>query len=196
MGRPVGSKNKRAGNGGPIVGFGPDGSAIISVEPATFDNGDATGTSSGDGNDGDGNGTPGASPGSEPRKRRGRPAGSQTKTQREIQADVKGIEALLVSFHGMASFFLKTPELQMSNEEAAMLANGLMNVKKHYPHVEIMDPKQLAWAQLAGIAMGIYGTRFVAITANNRRKKAQSQPQQSEKVVPFKSAMPDGQFPG
>jgi hypothetical protein len=68
---------------------------------------------------------------------------------------------------GLAAAF-STPELELGEDEAKALADGMANVAATYDHN--MNPRTLAWAQMAVIAGGIYGTRVFAIRARQAKE--------------------------
>ena len=68
--------------------------------------------------------------------------------------------------HTMLAAIAKTPELELSEDEATKLARASLAVAKQY-NVET-TAKAAAWANLAGCVGGIYVPRLMA--ANFRRK--------------------------
>jgi hypothetical protein len=70
------------------------------------------------------------------------------------------------------SVALMTPELQLSPEEAEMLASSIANVARHYDMGA--SAKTLDWVELGMTAGGIYGTRAMMIVA--RRKVTSRRP--------------------
>jgi len=92
----------------------------------------------------------------------------------------------------MLATMMRTPEMSLSPEEARNLAVSAANVAKHYPNTGI-DAKTMAWMQLAMVAMGVYGTRAMAIT-NNRRSRKQSRAVSPENVIPINPGL-SGSFP-
>lgn len=141
-------------------GVTPDGSPIDPV--AAF--GTDTPGAGGDGAGSDGGGS------AEPARRRGRKPGSGRKGK-AAALDLSGVEAILLSAHTMLAAMTKTPELIISQDEANKLASAINTVQEHYPvHV---DPKAMAWLNLAGVAGMIYGPRiFVAV----KRKRESPSP--------------------
>jgi hypothetical protein len=87
----------------------------------------------------------------------------------------------------MLAAIAKTPELELSEEEAAKLAKASLAVAKQY-NVET-TAKAAAWANLAGCIGGIYVPRLMAA---NFRKKAEAAQRKSGNagVVNFPGAPP------
>jgi hypothetical protein len=69
----------------------------------------------------------------------------------------------------MGSEILKVPELELDKDECAKLADAIKDVSKYY--VTAFDPKKIAWAHLAIIAGGIYGTRIFAVRNRKQLEK-------------------------
>lgn len=119
---------------------------------ATFDPGDAIdriGTASGDDS---GGGT---------KRRRGRPPGSGAgakKTNKTVH--LGGVEKILYSVHMMMGAVI-APELALNEAEAATYAEAINEVSKHYNNY--IDPKLMAWINLAICVGGIYVPRVIAI---------------------------------
>ena len=132
---------------------------IVATDPTTIDN---TGNVGSDGNSA---GTP---------KRRGRKPGTTNKaTQNKV--DINAVEGLLYNVHGMLSMIVKTPEVAITQEEAAHLAKAIANVNEHYD--TRINAKTMAWINLGMASAAIYGPRVVVLI-NKRKPKAQSQTQQ------------------
>lgn len=221
MGRPPGSTNKRKNGGNAYVVPSLDGGKIGSPEITDFDNGsgseyddarDAAGTTTSvDGADAGGNSGPasgepdqyghydrgyGKKPDGSWRQRRANGEGSQGRTasqaRRKIPLDLKGIEAMLLSMHGMGAMMLKIPELALSEQESAMMAAGIANVAKHYPDT-IVSEKTLAWSNLAMVMIGVYGTRTIAIANNRKReRKAKQNPVSNANVFTLQPGIQPG----
>lgn len=75
----------------------------------------------------------------------------------------------------MAAAALKTPELQLDDKEAKLLAQSAAEVASHY-NVEI-DPKVMAWIGFFGVCGSIYGPRIAAmkIRKDMERREARKQ---------------------
>lgn len=85
----------------------------------------------------------------------------------------------MLSFHSMAALAFKCPELALDAEEGRALGVAWANVAKHYPAV--IDEKQLAWFNLSVCLVGVYGTRFVAISVRRKKSRAGgNQPQAAQ----------------
>lgn len=76
--------------------------------------------------------------------------------------------------HGIMAAAVRVPELALSDEEGKALAAAVAEVSRHYPMT--IDPKTLAWFNLAGCAATIYGPRIylarARISEEKRQKKA------------------------
>ena len=192
MGRPPGSKNRRSSQStGFVIRDTDDGEAVTAFDTHPAANGGtdtATGTGSADGGAADNiDRGYGFKPDGSPRLRR--PNGSGPQKARKLPLDLKGIEAMLHSIHGMGALMLKIPELAISEQESAMMAQGIANVAKHYPDTAISE-KTLAWSNLLMVMAGVYGTRAVAISNNRKREKvqaarAQAAQQAADNITPF-----------
>lgn len=76
---------------------------------------------------------------------------------------------------------LQAPELVLTKDEANGLAKAAADVASHYPTT--IDPKVLAWCNLA-MAVGIvYGPRVYMIS--QRKSRRTSPPKQSAEVFNF-----------
>ena len=138
-------------NGGDIRdGDGPSSDDL--TDPAALTRAALDGTGSDDTGDGD------AGTGTGPRKRRAYKARAAKKAM-----DITGIEKLLYSTHTMLSAFV-VPELAIDQQEAAMLANGIAQVQRHYTTSEFSE-KTFDWLNLVGVCGMVYGTRFMAVRA-------------------------------
>lgn len=132
-----------------------------------------------------GNGSAGTGSADEqPKRKRGRPPGSRnsgtgTAAPSKGNVSVKGIEALLLSIHQMCAMILKAPELMLAETEASALATAIADVARYYP--TNFDGRAVAWANLAMVAGGLYGTRALAIYA--RHNMPPNQPRQAPSVV-------------
>ena len=155
-----------ASPGNDIIGL----AGIEIVNPAGTDS-DA-GTGNGDGEPTD--------TGNAPRKR-GRKPGSTNKprTEKASASSVIGIEKLLFSIHAIAAAGLKTPELELDDSEAKLLAQAATSVADHY-NVTV-DPKIVAWVGLIGVAGSIYGPRLATIKMRkDMEQRNKQQPQQNQ----------------
>lgn len=123
----------------------------------------------------------GRHPDGTPRKRRpyaARGTGGARAAQEKDKASIRGIEKLLYSLHQMGAVILSAPELELDATEARDLANAVRDVQEHYS-VSI-SPKAEAWANLAVVALGLYGTRAIAIGA--RRSQERKEKREAEKA--------------
>lgn len=108
------------------------------------------------------------SDGTEPRKRRGRKPGTKNKPK-ETSDNLAGIESILFSIHAMGAAITHTPELALSMEEAHLIADAAQKVAENYPLV--VDPKTVAWINLAMVLGTVYGTRIIAIGARHKEER-------------------------
>ena len=76
---------------------------------------------------------------------------------------------LLLSLHQMGASFFDVAELELDKDEAKKLSDSIQNVSKYY--AVNFNPKHVAIAELAVIAGGIYGVRFVAIKRRLDKEK-------------------------
>lgn len=100
------------------------------------------------------------------RPRRGRPPGSRNRagdggtaatTKTEAPANrgsLESIKDVLFSLHMMGAQLTGLKSLEITKEQSEKLADAIKNVAKHYP-VGLTE-KQMAWANLAIVAGGIY----------------------------------------
>lgn len=72
----------------------------------------------------------------------------------------------------MAASFLKQPLLAIDPAESRVLAEAVANVAQHYPILEAVGDKSLAWGQLAAAVASVYGPRVVAATVLKRQAPA------------------------
>ncbi len=128
-----------------------------------------------------------------PRKRRPyspRGTGAKTATEKST-VSVRGIEKLLYSIHQMGAAMLSAPELELDEKESRDLANAIRDVQEHYS-VSI-SPKAEAWANLAVVAVGLYGTRAVAIASRVSGERAERRKKKTEEK---EAAKTDGDLTG
>lgn len=85
--------------------------------------------------------------------------------------------------HMMLAQAAATQEFALSEPESKALAESVRGVLAFYP-TSVIDPKTIAWVNLAICAGGIYGTRILAIRARKRRKEREEK-QQPQNVVPI-----------
>jgi hypothetical protein len=106
----------------------------------------------------------------EPGKRkRGRPAGSKNATGKSTTKEVsEDLTSILYSLHAMGAAMLKTPELELTPDEAERLGKAVNRVNREYGNI-VMPPKTAATINLLIVAGGIYGPRLIAIR-NNKKK--------------------------
>lgn len=124
------------------------------------------------------------------KKRRGRPPGSGRKagkpSKKTVSSSLEGIEGILLSLHLMGAAFLKIPELQLADEEAAKLSEAIGRVAALYDFGA--SEKTLAWINLAVCMGGVYGTR---IFAYNLRIKSEAEKKRKQNLTPFPMENPN-----
>jgi len=77
---------------------------------------------------------------------------------------------MFVGLHAMVAMQTGTPEIEITPEEGTAFLNAAQNVMRHYS-VETTQ-KTLDWIAFAGVAVGMYGTRAVAIMARQRAERS------------------------
>lgn len=163
------------------AGSGSDAAEPVAFEPPAHEPG--TGASEGTISDYDPAAPLGRKADGTPYKRRrngsAEPRPQQTKATSKLSVDA--VSAALLSIHAMLAALTREPRLALDPSECKALAMGISDVALHYPH-SVMDPKTVAWGNLAVIAMGTYGTRAFAIM--NDRKKDQKQRQSTQQQPP------------
>jgi hypothetical protein len=90
-------------------------------------------------------------------------------TKAETQANLAGLETLLLSVHAAIAAVSHIPEMRLDANEARVLAKATADVMAHYPLA--FSPKQVAWCNLVMTASGIYGTRAIAYSARMRAER-------------------------
>ena len=146
-------------NGSGSIGF-------VEIEP-----GELGAYITGDGNsNGDGDGT---------RKRRGRKPGSRNKAGSKKAAET--VEPFLMMAHQWASVFLKTPELELSEDEAKKLSDAYSNFCAHHD-VPVLSDKRLSEINMIAALGMVYGPRLIAV---RNRKKEESAAKKAKNVTPF-----------
>lgn len=96
-----------------------------------------------------------------------------------VVKSLANIEGLLYSVHCMGAVLLQVPELEVSKEEAAKLADAIKEVAKYYP-IGISD-KAAAWTNLIFVAGGMYGKRVIDVRFRLKKEA-------SKKVVSINGA--------
>lgn len=122
----------------------------------------AGGGDSGTGNDDSGNATDGTT-------KRTRAKRGEGKAKTTGPVSVSGIESVLFSAHLMLSAALQEPNLALSKEEAHGLAEAAAEVARHYPTT--IDPKMMAWANLAMAVGLVYGPRVYTLTKGKKKTR-------------------------
>lgn len=104
---------------------------------------------------------------------------STAKNATNLNIDTSGIESILFSLHTMAGAFVA--EAALSHEDAAKLASALVAVNSHYANV--INPKVVAWVNLASIGAGIYGPRVLAFGIRKRMERQAVRPRITAPVM-------------
>lgn len=108
----------------------------------------------------------GANGGATAKRKRGRPPGSGAKAKENVHIDVGSVETILFNVHAMVAAATGYDKVAINQEEASSLAKAVNNVQQFYPtHI---SAKALAWTNLFMVAGTIYGSRIVAIWADNK----------------------------
>jgi hypothetical protein len=179
MARKPGNKNERVNGGNegiaqPATAPAGDSAASDSIiEPTSI-----TGSGGSDGNP-NGNGDPGSSP-----RRRGRPAGSKSRTaSAPIAVDKFG--QLVGLAHFIASKITAVPEIELAENEAQELGGAVLDVLRVHG---ISGPSEdvAAYLALAAIAGKVYTPRFGAykLRKMNEREVKRSTPIQNSEPAP------------
>lgn len=166
-----GSTNTAGDDGNAAPGSGSGGNAgewiagFEAVEPTEL--GDAAGSGAG--------------------KRRGRPRGSRNAAPGTApkKANLAGVEGILLSIHAIAAGLISVPELRLNPEEAKQYGDAIRNVSAQYDHR--IDPKTMAWVQLALVTGTIYGGRIVLYY----KRRAAEEKQQNGGNPPRPFAVPN-----
>jgi hypothetical protein len=95
-------------------------------------------------------------------------SGEASTVYQDIESRISLTEVLF-SLHQMGAAFFAVAELELDKTEAEKLGSAIKEVAKFY--AVSFDPKKLAIFNLAIVAGGIYGTRFVAIRTRMRIEK-------------------------
>lgn len=110
-------------------------------------------------------------------RRRGRPPGSRNSTRKSTVTETsRNIGEMLFSLHlGMATF-LNSEHWAITEDEADRLGKAIIRVTQCY-NINILSEEQLAWVNLAMVAVPIYGTRaFVSVQSKKEKPKIVSKP--------------------
>lgn len=72
--------------------------------------------------------------------------------------------------HTMVAGFADIPEIEISKEESALMAEAIAEVASHYNAT--LDPKAMAWFGFAGAMGAVYGPRVAAIRLRKAMEKS------------------------
>jgi len=121
-------------------------------------------------------------------RRRGRPPGSKNRTsaaeEKTSPGSLESIEEILLSIHIGVAIFAGAPELTLTPEEAKRFSTAFQRVAKFYP--TNLNPKMLAWINLAAVIGGIEGPKIMAIY--NRTTQPRKAPVIPIRETPSKAA--------
>lgn len=94
----------------------------------------------------------------------------------------QNLAGILLSLHAMGAVLLKTPELELADEEAAKLAGAIAHVNELYGGI-ILPEKAAAWINLVMVAGTIYGPRIIVINAKKKSGKPAERSEPEADVV-------------
>lgn len=72
--------------------------------------------------------------------------------------------------HTMVAGFADIPEIEISKDESALMAEAIAEVASHYNAT--LDPKAMAWFGFAGAMGAVYGPRVAAIRLRKAMEKS------------------------
>lgn len=78
---------------------------------------------------------------------------------------------MFIGVHAMLAAQTNTPELMLQEDEAKAFMKAAQNVMRHYSVAATQ--KTLDWISFAGVAGGMYGTRFFAISMRRKMEAAE-----------------------
>lgn len=99
-------------------------------------------------------------------KRRTASSPRDAKSAKEATSDIAEI---LEMIHWGIATALKTPEIELTSDEAEKLAKSVTRVTELYGDIPGMDEKTRAWMLLGGTAVTIYGTRIMAAKMSKKK---------------------------
>lgn len=112
-------------------------------------------------------------------RRRNRPTGSGRRTggqQRSTASDQKKVSDFVgdCCFAGfeILSKLSKVPEFELDEEESEKLAKAAMSVAEEYDQVVVLDPKTIAWMNLAKVIGQLAIPRIAAAKIRKSRERA------------------------
>jgi hypothetical protein len=121
-----------------------------------------------------------------PRKR-GRPPGSGSKntgsaTQKKASGNL-GLQGPLFTIHLMLAALIEAPEFAITEEQAKDMSKAISAVSDGY--MDNLDPKMVAWGNLALVFGATYGSAFMKM---NARKKKEAALNRRGNITPLNSA--------
>lgn len=81
---------------------------------------------------------------------------------------------MLYSAHQMLAAFTRVEELALEKDESKLLADAVAEVALHYPMT--IDPKVLAWSNLAMCAGMVYGPRVFLYNTRKSKERQKERP--------------------
>lgn len=166
-----------ARNGNPVDEFAGTGDDPIVIDPAAIAAANSNGGNGHSGSAGSGDDFDPAihagrdklnADGSYRRKRGRKPGGTASASAQTSTLNLAGIESVLLSVHAMLAVSISAPEIAIDKDEAKAMSDAIAEVAKHYPMQ--IDPKTLAWANLASCAAIVYGPRAYSIRVRRREE--------------------------
>lgn len=93
---------------------------------------------------------------------------------------VNSLATQLVGLHKIAALVLKNPTIVITDDEGTKLAQALKNLGAQY-NVN-PNPAVMAWLQLAGVSVAIYGPRIALAVAARKATEAQQKARQQSPI--------------
>lgn len=90
---------------------------------------------------------------------------------------------------GAAAVFSQ-PALALSGDEANALAEAIITLEKQYPTQ--IDPRAMAWLNLAMVGGMIYGTRLMALRLQNRGARQEAARRAADPMGGVRAGTPQG----
>lgn len=123
------------------------------------------------------------------RKRRAKRGSSTAKKAAGKKVPVDAMAQLLMLGHSIAANLTKTPELEVNEKEAKMLADPLCDLFVMY---DIVPPPELLLAMRAASAMSyVYGPRVAMITMRHKKEREERAAEKAKNVTPAQGTTGD-----